>query len=66
VEEKLINRFERRANASQTIGELEFFSLQLEQEFIKIRKVLDVRSRVNYRPNYYLPIIYHKYCNKLF
>jgi hypothetical protein len=44
VEEKLINRLERMANASQTIRELEFFSLQLEQEFIKIRQGLDVTS----------------------
>jgi hypothetical protein len=32
------------ANASQTIRELEFFCLQLEQEFIKIRQGLDVTS----------------------
>jgi len=38
VEERLINRLERMANASQTIRELELFSLQLEQEFIKIRQ----------------------------
>jgi hypothetical protein len=43
VEERLINRLER-INASQTIRELEFFSLQLEQEFIKIRQGLDVTS----------------------
>ena len=41
VEEGLINRLERMANASQTIRELEFFSLQLEQEFIKIGQGLD-------------------------
>jgi hypothetical protein len=44
VEERLINRLERLANASQTIRELEFFSLQLEQEFIKIRQGLDITS----------------------
>jgi hypothetical protein len=38
VEERLINRLERMANASQTIRELEFFSLQLEQGFIKMRQ----------------------------
>ena len=38
VEERLINRLERMANASQTFRELDFFSLQLEQEFIKIRQ----------------------------
>jgi hypothetical protein len=31
-------------NASQTVRELEFFSLQLEQAFIKIRQGLDVTS----------------------
>ena len=44
VEERLMNRLDRMANASQTIRELEFFSLQLEQEFIKIRHGLDVTS----------------------
>ena len=39
-----MNRLDRMANASQTIRELEFFSLQLEQEFIKIRHGLDVTS----------------------
>ena len=32
------------ANTSQTIRELEFFCLQLEQDFIKIRQGLDVTS----------------------
>jgi len=32
------------AYASQTIRELEFFGLQLEQEFIKIRQGLNVTS----------------------
>jgi hypothetical protein len=31
-------------NANQTVTELEFFFLQLEQEFIKIRQELDVTS----------------------
>ena len=44
VEDRLMNRLDRMANASQTIRELEFLSLQLEQEFIKIRQGLDVTS----------------------
>jgi hypothetical protein len=44
LEGKLIHRIELMANASQTVRELEFFSLQLEQEFIKIRQGLDVTS----------------------
>ena len=43
-ETSLANRVELMANASQTIRELEFFCLQLEQEFIKIRQGLDVMS----------------------
>jgi hypothetical protein len=41
---RLLVRLECLANASQTIRELEFFSLQLEQEFIKIRQGLDITS----------------------
>jgi hypothetical protein len=44
IEGNLIRRLELMTNASQTFRELEFFSLQLEQEFIKIRKGLDVTS----------------------
>jgi len=44
VEERLMNRLDRMADASQAIRELQFFSLQLEQEFIKIRQGLDVTS----------------------
>ena len=40
----MTNRLELVANASQTVRELEFFCLQLEQEFIKIRQGLDVTS----------------------
>ena len=44
LETTLISQIEHMANASQTVRELEFFSLQLEQEFIKIRQGLDVTS----------------------
>jgi hypothetical protein len=42
IETSLANRLELMANVSQTTRELEFFCLQLEQEFIKIRQGLDV------------------------
>ena len=44
LETNAISQIEHMANASQTVRELEFFSLQLEQEFIKIRQGLDVTS----------------------
>jgi hypothetical protein len=44
LEGNFIHQLECMANASQTIRELEFFGLQLEQEFIKIRQELDVTS----------------------
>jgi len=44
LETKLISCLELMANASQTVRELEFFCLQLEQEFIKILQGLDVTS----------------------
>jgi ribulose 1,5-bisphosphate carboxylase large subunit-like protein len=44
LETSLAKRLKLMANVSQTNRELEFFCLQLEQEFIKIRQVLDVTS----------------------
>jgi hypothetical protein len=44
LESNLTRRIELLANVSQTIRELEFFSLQLEQDFLKIRQGLDVTS----------------------
>jgi len=44
IETNIMKRLELMANASQTVRELEFFCLQLEQEFIKIRQGLDVTS----------------------
>jgi len=43
IETNILKRLELMANASQTVRELEFFCLQLEQEF-KIRQGLDVTS----------------------
>jgi hypothetical protein len=39
IEGNLIRRLELMTNPSQTVRELEFFSLQLEQEFINIRRI---------------------------
>jgi len=39
-----MKRLELMASASQTVRELEFFCLQLEQEIIKIPQGLDVTS----------------------
>jgi hypothetical protein len=44
VEEEYSTRIEGMLNVSQVIRELEFFCLQLEQEFIKIHEGLDVTS----------------------
>ena len=44
LEGNFMQQLERMANASQTIRELEFFGLQLEQQFIKIRQGLEVTS----------------------
>jgi hypothetical protein len=44
LESSVFRRVELMANISQTIRELEFFCLQLEQDFIKIRQGLDVTS----------------------
>jgi len=44
LETNLLKRLELMANTSQTVRELEFFCLQLEQEFLKIRQGLDVTS----------------------
>jgi len=44
LETNLLKRLELMANTSQTVRELEFFCLQLEQEFFKIRQGLDVTS----------------------
>ena len=41
IETNILKRLELMANASQTVRELRFFCLQLEQEFIKIRQGLD-------------------------
>jgi hypothetical protein len=44
LEGSLVKQIELMANVSQTVRELEFFCLQLEQDFIKIRQALDVMS----------------------
>jgi uncharacterized protein YeeX (DUF496 family) len=43
-EGNLTHRFEYMTQISQTVRELEFFSLQMEQEIIKMRQGLDVTS----------------------
>jgi hypothetical protein len=42
LEGKLLHRIELMANASQTVRDLEFFSLQLEQELVALRLPTDV------------------------
>jgi hypothetical protein len=44
LEVNLVKRPELQANVSQTVRELEFFSLQLEQDLLKIRQGLNVTS----------------------
>jgi hypothetical protein len=44
LEGNFARQLERMAIASQNVRELEFFVLQLEQEFMKIRQGLDVTS----------------------
>jgi uncharacterized protein YoxC len=44
LEANVSKRIELMANVSQKVQELEFFCLQLEQDFIKIRQGLDVTS----------------------
>jgi hypothetical protein len=44
LDKNLTTRLELLANVSQTVRKLEFFCLQLEQEFIKVRQGLDVTS----------------------
>jgi uncharacterized protein YoxC len=44
LEANISKRIELMANVSQTVRELEFFCLQLEQDFINIRQGLDVTS----------------------
>jgi uncharacterized protein YoxC len=44
LETNVTKHIELMANVSQTVRELEFFYLQLKQDFIKIRQGLDVTS----------------------
>jgi len=41
VESNILKGLELMANASETVRELEFFCMQLEQEFIQIRQGSD-------------------------
>jgi hypothetical protein len=63
LEVKLSKLIELLANPSQTVGEVQFFSLQLEEDFFQIRQGLDLTSTGKFP--YYRPTICYTFFSKM-